>query len=150
LIFFVVAILSFVWRTGGANDLDPDSRPTPTSRESLAARTIITTTLGIGLVYLALIIHTFKRYGINGMGSRMEGRDGHIATDYEIPRGREKTRSSRNNDARNQAIPPTASPRAPRAEFDGRVTFHPVDDGVREGLDLEKGEVMVQLQELRS
>lgn len=61
MIFFVAAILSYVWRTGAAND--PDDRPGLPPREALAARILVSSLFVLGLIYLGLIINTFKSYG---------------------------------------------------------------------------------------
>ncbi|KAF8805054.1 hypothetical protein BYT27DRAFT_7193587 [Phlegmacium glaucopus] len=60
MIFFVVAIMAFVWRTGTIDDVNQ----TPiTSHDALAPRIILTIVLSLGLVYLILIAGTFRRYG---------------------------------------------------------------------------------------
>jgi hypothetical protein len=108
MIFFITSILCFVWRTGGSNG--PIDR-LPSTRESLAARSVITCTLGIGFLYFVLILHTFRKYGsvdpVNVSGSKLgtRRRDGQNAANLdraeegqhqgEVRRGRDQTRGSR-------------------------------------------------------
>lgn len=68
MIWFIVAILSFVWRTGAVND---PQQPAPLSIQvALIPRIGITATFVLGMVYFALIIRTLQRYG------SMHGRTG--------------------------------------------------------------------------
>ena len=60
MIFFVISIMSFIWRTGTIDDANP--KPI-TSRDALAPRIIITCFFSLGFVYLILIAVTFRRYG---------------------------------------------------------------------------------------
>ncbi|KZV76569.1 hypothetical protein PENSPDRAFT_645993 [Peniophora sp. CONT] len=60
LIAFMVAIMSYVWRTNSANS--PDSRMTSASA-ALGTRIAISCVLGIGLVYFLAMLNTFRRYG---------------------------------------------------------------------------------------
>ena len=62
MILFLSAILSFVWRTGSVSD--PSDRPPLGDQAALGLRIAITCVLLLGLVYMALIITTLKKYGI--------------------------------------------------------------------------------------
>ena len=59
MICFCVSILSFVWRTGAAGD----SPQPPSPGVELGPRIAITSLFALGVVYLGLIIKTFKSYG---------------------------------------------------------------------------------------
>lgn len=68
MIAFVVSILSFVWRTGSTDDPSDDG-PNPRAlspRQALGPRLAITCTLALGLIYFAMVIHTFQSYGQSG------------------------------------------------------------------------------------
>lgn len=60
---FIVAILSFVWRSGSSNDPDPNGNITTSSRAALGPRIAITCVLALGLIYFALIVKTLRSYG---------------------------------------------------------------------------------------
>ncbi|VDB92438.1 unnamed protein product [Peniophora sp. CBMAI 1063] len=60
LIAFLVAIMSYVWRTNSVNS--PDSRTTSV-HAALATRIVISCVLGLGLVYFLAMLNTFRRYG---------------------------------------------------------------------------------------
>ncbi|KAL1697104.1 hypothetical protein GGG16DRAFT_33192, partial [Schizophyllum commune] len=60
ILFFVIAIMSFIWRTGSVSD--PVSR-TISERGALALRITTTSLLALGLLYLCAMIKTFARYG---------------------------------------------------------------------------------------
>jgi len=68
MVLFIAAILSFVWRTGSVSD--PDNRPPLGARAALGPRIAITSVLFLGLVYLAMIVRTLKKYGSNQNSSR--------------------------------------------------------------------------------
>ncbi|KAF7799967.1 hypothetical protein EIP86_011210 [Pleurotus ostreatoroseus] len=60
---FCVAILSYIWRTGSADDPD-DGRHAPLSHgQALAVRTTLTVIFGLGLIYFILVLRTFGTYG---------------------------------------------------------------------------------------
>ena len=59
MIAFFVSILSFVWTTGSRTD----EQHLPSDNVANALRIVITTLVGIGLVYFALIVRTFSNYG---------------------------------------------------------------------------------------
>ena len=61
MVLFITAILSFVWRTGSVSD--PSDRPPVGDRAALGPRIAITGVFCLGLVYLAMIIRTLKKYG---------------------------------------------------------------------------------------
>ncbi|KAF8812655.1 hypothetical protein BYT27DRAFT_7159054 [Phlegmacium glaucopus] len=63
MLLFISAILSFVWRTGSVSD--PTNRPPLGDRAALGPRIAITSVLFLGLVYLAMIVRTLKKYGSN-------------------------------------------------------------------------------------
>lgn len=71
MIFFCVSILSFVWRTGSASD----SPQPPSTLVELGPRVAITSLFALGVIYLSLIINTFKSYG----GIRAKARPTEIA-----------------------------------------------------------------------
>lgn len=62
MIAFIVSILSYVWRTGDTNN--PNGVwPRLTPEQSLGPRVVITSVVGLGLVYFTMIVVTFARYG---------------------------------------------------------------------------------------
>ncbi|TFK28594.1 hypothetical protein FA15DRAFT_665038 [Coprinopsis marcescibilis] len=63
MLLFLVAILSFVWRTGSDADPPPGERPPLSAKYALGPRIAITSVFTLGMVYLFLIISTLKRYG---------------------------------------------------------------------------------------
>ncbi|KAK7053777.1 hypothetical protein R3P38DRAFT_2852086 [Favolaschia claudopus] len=72
-IFFIICIMSFVWRTGSA--LDPEEREPLGPQAILGPRISITVALFLGLLYFALIIGTLRRYG-EGSSRSAGGRRG--------------------------------------------------------------------------
>jgi hypothetical protein len=66
MIAFIVAILSYVWRTGATNDPANSVWPRLTPQQSLGPRLAITSIVALGLVYFALIVLTFARYASPG------------------------------------------------------------------------------------
>ncbi|KAF7984351.1 hypothetical protein HWV62_15371 [Athelia sp. TMB] len=72
MILFVVAILSYVWRTGASND--PDPRPPLSPHAAIGPRIAVTGVFAVGLVYLVLIVRTLKSYG-GSRTRRVQGRD---------------------------------------------------------------------------
>ncbi|KAF7331048.1 hypothetical protein MVEN_02445100 [Mycena venus] len=60
-VFFIVSIMSFVWRTGSV--LDPNEPQLLGPEAILGPRIAITVVLLLGLLYFALIIATLRRYG---------------------------------------------------------------------------------------
>ena len=64
---FLVAIISFVWRTGARGDAHP-----PLSRTAeYGPRVGVTCQLLLGLVYFAFVIRTFRSYGESGRKARV-------------------------------------------------------------------------------
>lgn len=61
MLFFLGAILSFVWRTGSVSD--PEERPPLSDKAALGPRIAITAVFALGMIYLIMIIRTLKRYG---------------------------------------------------------------------------------------
>jgi hypothetical protein len=92
MVLFLLAILSFTWRTGSVSD--PSDRPPLGDRAALGLRITITCVLLLGLGYMAMIIMTLKAYGSpssstrTGMGTRntMQGSgtpiDGNTTQDH--------------------------------------------------------------------
>ncbi|KAJ7476957.1 hypothetical protein B0H11DRAFT_2194740 [Mycena galericulata] len=103
-IFFIISITSFVWRTGSV--LDPDERQSLGRHAVLGPRIAITVVLLLGLLYFALIIATLARYGRSPVPARM--RRGDDAEAQTAPRGRpvERTPSGRRRPRRREGIPP--------------------------------------------
>lgn len=66
MLFFLSAIMSFVWRTGSEDD--PEVRPPLPRKVALGPRIAITAVLAIGFVYLFMIIRTLKQYGSGPQG----------------------------------------------------------------------------------
>ena len=60
LIFFVVCLISFIWRAGS---LDDEKIRELSSKQALLPRIIASCIFGVGFVYLILIISTLRRYG---------------------------------------------------------------------------------------
>ena len=57
---YIVCIMSLVWRTGTTDDAN---RGPMTPEDAFALRIIVTAVLSLGLIYLALIASTLRRYG---------------------------------------------------------------------------------------
>ena len=60
MIMYIVCIISLVWRTGTTDDAD---RGPMTPEDAFPLRIIVTAVLSLGLIYLALIASTLRRYG---------------------------------------------------------------------------------------
>ncbi|KAH0582322.1 hypothetical protein H2248_010265 [Termitomyces sp. 'cryptogamus'] len=58
-IFYLISVMTFVWRTGTTEDVVPQIQPLT----ALGPRIAITCTLVLGLFYLSLVICEFKCYG---------------------------------------------------------------------------------------
>lgn len=141
MLFFVVAILSYVWRTGASSD--PDERPQLAPREAFAARALVSALFVLGLVYLALIIHTFKSYGkwdaglgrgkgssrLSAGGRRQEGEDREV----EEGRGRAARTVDREDAEALRGLGLVEIEGMERRGRQGRV---------REEMDLEKGDIL--------
>ena len=61
MIMYIVCIMSFVWRTGTTDDAN---RGPMTPEDAFALWIIVTAVLSLGLIYLALIASTLRRYGM--------------------------------------------------------------------------------------
>jgi hypothetical protein len=80
---FVVAIMSFIWRTGANGETNlPLSK-----RQAFGPRIGITCQLLLGLVYFALVIRTFRSYGESGRKARVVRRLADVRIELET-RGR--------------------------------------------------------------
>lgn len=85
---FVVAIMSFVWRTGARGDSHP-----PLSRVAdYGPRVWITFQLFLGLVYMALVFRTFRSYGEIGRKARVVRRLADTQIELETRRELERER----------------------------------------------------------
>jgi hypothetical protein len=62
-IAFIVSILSYVWRTGAANDPENGGWPRLTPTQALGPRLAITAFVVLGLLNFLMILKTFKKYG---------------------------------------------------------------------------------------
>ncbi len=58
-VLFIACIMAFVWRVG----LAEDSTWTFKTSQALFPRLTISTVLGLGVIYFALILNTLRRYG---------------------------------------------------------------------------------------
>ncbi|KAI0313576.1 hypothetical protein OF83DRAFT_1065264, partial [Amylostereum chailletii] len=82
MIAFLVAILSFVWRTGSTGDPTDDEQNARalSPAQSLGPRITITCLFAMGLVYFALVVQTFRSYGASTLvkeGTHRAFRMGH-------------------------------------------------------------------------
>ncbi|PVF94317.1 hypothetical protein CPB86DRAFT_765975 [Serendipita vermifera] len=59
LLFFCVALMSFIWTSGAGNHVDPPTKD-ETHGVILAPRVVITFVFCIGLVYFGLVLNTFR------------------------------------------------------------------------------------------
>lgn len=95
MLLFLSSILSFVWRTGSV--LDPEDRPPLGARAILGPRIAITLVFFLGIVYLALIVRTLKKYGSQQNAARAliqvgsSGRVDHLAANGNVTTTRGKT-----------------------------------------------------------
>ncbi|KAI0291930.1 hypothetical protein B0F90DRAFT_1647707 [Multifurca ochricompacta] len=89
---FVVAIMSFVWRTGARGDSHPALSPS----QEFGPRLAITCELLLGLVYFVLVIRTFRSYGESGRKARVVRRLADVQIELETRR--EWTRESGRRD----------------------------------------------------
>ncbi|KAJ6579566.1 hypothetical protein DFH09DRAFT_1146919 [Mycena vulgaris] len=101
-VFFIMSIMSFVWRTGSV--VDPDERQSLGPHAVLGPRIAITIVLLLGLLYFGLIIATLRRYGDREPTGSTPARDGDA--EAQLPsRGRtmERTPSGRIRLSRREA-----------------------------------------------
>ncbi|KAF4611256.1 hypothetical protein D9613_006592 [Agrocybe pediades] len=61
IILYIACIMSFIWRTSPLEDANPPNLLSSTML--LITRTVISSILGVGLIYGALVLRTFRRYG---------------------------------------------------------------------------------------
>ncbi|KJA21607.1 hypothetical protein HYPSUDRAFT_202744 [Hypholoma sublateritium FD-334 SS-4] len=61
MLLFITAVMSFVWRTGAADD--PQTRAPLAAHAALASRIGISTVLVLGVVYFGMIVKTLRAYG---------------------------------------------------------------------------------------
>jgi hypothetical protein len=92
---FVVAIMSFVWRTGARGESHP---PLPRGAE-YGPRVMITCQLLLGLIYFAFVIRTFRSYGESGRKARVVRRLTDAQIELETRREREREESVLGNAA---------------------------------------------------
>jgi hypothetical protein len=83
MILFLLAILSFVWRTGAASD--PQDRSPLDDQSALGPRVAITSILLLGMIYLAMIVKTLRRYGSTQAPKRDGGPAQHVFRDNDRP-----------------------------------------------------------------
>jgi hypothetical protein len=125
MITFIIAILSYVWRSGSTDDPADGAWPRLSPTQSLGPRLFITAVVALGLVYFALIVKTFTQYGMGFDESRAVPVDG-----ADDARGRER-----------RAVPGVGLGVGLRETGDGAF----VARGSRT-TDLEKGDVAVELE----
>ncbi|KAJ3493984.1 hypothetical protein NMY22_g20138 [Coprinellus aureogranulatus] len=108
LLLFVCCIMAFVWRTGIP---DPEPDPNAEAKKSdpvamhMILRTIVSFILALGLIYGALIVSTFQRYGTRMDKAWMKRIDGWVQEkkrvkqqiDLEIEREREMVEREADN-----------------------------------------------------
>jgi len=171
MILFCVSILSFVWRTDAEND--PKDRPPMSTKAALGLRILITSVFVLGLVYLALIITTLRRYGTHGgtrgiLGPGVERRgnaDPVRAREVDAAmerRGRERQRSTSHRVRTREEAVGRAHARDANAEVDqsretgrekgtpksalGLTGMSPRPHGSTLDFDLEKGDASSVLE----
>lgn len=135
MVFFIVSILSFVWRTGSV--LDPEERPPLSAREALAPRIIITSLFCIGMVYFVMIVRTLKGYGGPTTSLRRPAASKPEVEGAEERRGRRKDRVPSTRRRREEAAE-RGNHDQPPSSWDVGLGLHimPALDA-----DLEKGPV---------
>lgn len=151
MVYFVVSILSFVWRTGSA--LDPAEYQGLSPTGVLGPRIAITCVFLIGMIYLVLIVNTLRSYGTHGVlrsGAQVE-------VPEEERRGRERERGASRRESRRRSerydhVPEAAARGTPDLRKDkvveevmetevkenGRLRTL-LGFGVNRGSDLERG-----------
>ncbi len=88
MLYFVISILSFVWRTGSY--ADPDEREGLSPTGALGPRIAITAVFLVGMAYLVLIVKTLKSYGTHWVLQSV----GQVGVQEEQPRGRARERGT--------------------------------------------------------
>jgi hypothetical protein len=84
---FIVAIMSFVWRTGASGETHAGL----SARAELGPRIGVTCQVVLGLVYFVLVIRTFRNYGEVGRKARVVQRLADVTIELES-RGRDDAR----------------------------------------------------------
>ena len=132
---FVIAIMSFVWRTGARGE----SHPPLSHVAEYGPRVGITCQLFLGLVYLALVIRTFRSYGEKGRKARVVRRftDAQIELETRREWARERERGVLANAAGISRIPARESdpedPTTDDARDPGRQSRGSGGSGRRQG-----------------
>jgi hypothetical protein len=91
---FLVAIMSFVWRTGA----EGQSNSALPRNQAFGPRIGITCQLLLGLVYFALVIRTFRNYGESGRKARVVRRLTDVQIELETRGELEREREGERND----------------------------------------------------
>ncbi|KAJ7721335.1 hypothetical protein DFH07DRAFT_298764 [Mycena maculata] len=108
-VFFIMSITAFVWRTGSV--LDPDERQSLGRHAVLVPRIAVTVVLLLGLLYFGLIIATLRRYGQPTVIARDAEAQTRGRTTERIPPGRRSVRraeTDRIGDAEKIVVGPSA------------------------------------------
>ena len=95
---FIVAIMSFVWRTGASRETHASLSP----HTELGPRIIITCQFVLGLVYFVLVIRTFRNYGEVGRKACVVQGLADVTVELETRRDRDR------DDGRARASPADA------------------------------------------
>jgi hypothetical protein len=61
MVLFLVAIMSFIWRSGAVDD--PDPRPPLSVKAALGPRIAVTGVFALGMIYFIMIVKTLRSYG---------------------------------------------------------------------------------------
>jgi hypothetical protein len=115
---FVVAIMSFLWRTGARGE---EQQPLPRVQE-YGPRIGITCQLLLGLIYFALVIRTFRSYGESGRKARVVRRLADVQIELETrewERERERERGGQTGAAGTVRMPARESEPEDLATADG-------------------------------
>ena len=83
---FIVAIMSFVWRTGASGE----TYASLSSHAELGPRIGITCQVVLGLVYFVLVIRTFRTYRVVGRKARVVQRLADVTVELETRRDRNR------------------------------------------------------------
>ncbi|KAI9455783.1 hypothetical protein BJY52DRAFT_1278584 [Lactarius psammicola] len=96
---FIVAIMSFVWRTGARGQSQSPLSP----KAELGPRIGITCQVVLGLVYFILVIRTFRNYGEVGRKARVVQRLADVQVQVELETRPEWARDHERDDAHSRA-----------------------------------------------
>ena len=83
---FIVAIMSFVWRTGASGE----THAVLSTHAELGPRIVITCQVVLGLVYFVLVIRTFRNYGEVGRKARVVQRLADVTVELETRHDRDR------------------------------------------------------------